>query len=121
MYRICKRFEFSASHALAHLGDSHPCSRTHGHNYRVDVEIEGEIDNKGMVLDYREFKPFGDELQATFDHRHLNEVMEDIVPTAENIARTIYLVAIKTLHPERGRVVSVRVSETDRTWAEYRP
>ncbi|HBU96439.1 6-pyruvoyl trahydropterin synthase family protein, partial [Thalassospira lucentensis] len=41
MFTITKQFAFSASHQLAGLDADHPCSRLHGHNYIVEVELKG--------------------------------------------------------------------------------
>ena len=55
MYRIAKRFGFSASHVLHGLGDDHPCSRMHGHNYEIEVIAEADdLDGRGFVVDFRE-------------------------------------------------------------------
>jgi len=62
--RIEKEVNFSAGHTIP----SHPkCSRMHGHNYRVIVVVEGEVDNKGMLVDFGEIK----NIVMTLDHRYL--------------------------------------------------
>lgn len=117
MYTITKQFSFSASHVLDHLPDGHPCSRLHGHNYVVELVIGGlELDESGFVRDYRDLAPFKAFVDEKLDHRHLNDVVDG--PTsAENLARFLYEFA-RNLWPE---VAAVRVSETPKTWAEYRP
>jgi 6-pyruvoyltetrahydropterin/6-carboxytetrahydropterin synthase len=119
---ISKRFEFSASHLLAGLGDDHPCSRLHGHNYRVEVVAAApDLDERGFVVDYHELSPLRDFLKATVDHRHLNDVVPG-QPSAERIAWWIYEWCKGNLpHEVARRLVAVRVSETPSTWAEYRP
>jgi len=114
MYRIAKQFTFAASHRLT-LGEGHPCSRLHGHNYTVEIVLTSEeLDSQGMVLDYGELAPFK-EVVGELDHQHLNDVLA-CEPTAENIARWLFDRAVE-LWP--GLVVAVRVSETSKTWAEY--
>jgi 6-pyruvoyltetrahydropterin/6-carboxytetrahydropterin synthase len=118
MYRIMKEFHFSASHQLKGLAENHPCARLHGHNYIVVVELAAEeLDATGFVRDYRDLGPFKDWLDETLDHRHLNDVLGDQGVTAERLARTFYAWCA-THWPE---TVAVRVSETPKTWAEYRP
>ena len=121
-FAVSKRFEFSASHLLAGLGDEHPCSRLHGHNYRVEVVAEApDLDDRGFVVDYHDFAPVADMLRTTLDHRHLNDVMPG-QPSAERLAWWIYEWCKSHLPGAvAGRLVAVRVSETPRTWAEYRP
>lgn len=119
MYRITKQFSFSASHRLAHLPQEHPCSRLHGHNYVVEVVLESrELNSEGFVRDYGELDPLKRFVDERLDHRHLEEVLpEGMVTSAENIARYLYDFAADRW-PE---VAAVRVSETPKTWAEYRP
>jgi 6-pyruvoyltetrahydropterin/6-carboxytetrahydropterin synthase len=121
-FAVSKRFEFSASHLLAGLGDDHPCSRLHGHNYRVEVVAEAsDLDDRGFVVDYHDFGPVAEMLRTTLDHRHLNDVVPG-QPSAECLAWWIYEWCKSHLPGEvAGRLVAVRVSETPRTWAEYRP
>ena len=120
MYRITKEFHFSASHVLEGLPEGHPCGRLHGHNYVVRVELEAEdLDATGFVLDFGELYVVKQWLDSAVDHRHLNDVWPEMNPTAENIARALHK-TIAALLPRRARVAAVRVSETPKTWAEYR-
>lgn len=116
MYQISKRFEFSASHQLNGLPDDHPCSRLHGHNYIVEMVLESDTLNAvGFVRDYRELAIVKDFIDKNLDHRHLNEVII-FQTSAENLAKFLYHQF--SIHiPE---LVAVRVSETPKTWAEYR-
>ena len=118
MFQISKRFSFSASHQLGHLPEGHPCARLHGHNYDVEVVIQSPcLDDRGFCqVDYRDLDSFKNYLDDALDHRHLNDVLE-VRTTAENLARHLFGKA-REVSPF---VVAVRVSETPRTWAEYRP
>lgn len=117
-YRITKEFHFSASHQLCRLPEEHPCARLHGHNYIVVVELSsGDLDEFGFVRDYRELSPLKPYIDECFDHRHLNNVLGHDSVTAECLARHFYDWC-KTRLPE---TTAVRVSETPKTWAEYRP
>lgn len=118
MYRISKEFHFSASHQLSHLPPDHQCARLHGHNYVVVVEMaQAELNENGFVRDYHELVPLKRYIDDTFDHRHLNEVLHDDRATAERLARHFYDWCLARW-PE---TTSVKVSETPKTWAEYRP
>jgi 6-pyruvoyltetrahydropterin/6-carboxytetrahydropterin synthase len=120
MYRISKEFQFSASHRLAHLPEDHQCARLHGHNYVVVLELSGfqeDLTEAGFVRDYGDLGDFKKWIDAELDHRHLNEVVPDRNPSAENLAHWIY-----SCWSERfAEISAVRVSETPKTWAEYRP
>ncbi|UWQ11836.1 6-carboxytetrahydropterin synthase QueD [Aliiroseovarius crassostreae] len=117
MYRISKEFHFSASHQLDHLPADHQCARLHGHNYIVVVELaSAELNADGFVRDYHELGPLKCYIDDRFDHRHLNDVL-DGPSTAENMARHFFDWC-KARWPETS---SVKVSETPKTWAEFRP
>lgn len=119
MFTITKRFEFSASHVLAGLPEDHPCARLHGHNYAVEVELaSSKLNDVGFVFDYRALAPFKTLLDDELDHRHLNDVIPG-QPSAELLAMWLYQEACHLL--PGAPVVAVRVSETPKTWAEYRP
>jgi 6-pyruvoyltetrahydropterin/6-carboxytetrahydropterin synthase len=116
MYTITKRFDFSASHQLSGLPDGHQCARLHGHNYIVEVELQSDtLNDTGFVVDYGELKPLKEYIDGTLDHRHLNDVLP-FQTSAENMARHLYQWS-KAIWPQ---VSAVRVSETPKTWAEYR-
>ena len=118
MYKITKEFHFSASHQLKGLPEDHPCARMHGHNYIVEVELSAvELDAVGFVLDYRELAPLKVWIDETLDHRHLNDVFGHDMVTSERLAKEVYDWA----KARWDAVSAVRVSETPKTWAEYRP
>lgn len=118
MFRITKQFHFSASHQLTALPDDHPCARLHGHNYIVEVELAAaELDENGFVRDYRDLSAFKHYVDEGFDHRHLNEVLGHDMVTAERLARHFF----EWCRERFPQTSCVRVSETPKTWAEYRP
>jgi 6-pyruvoyltetrahydropterin/6-carboxytetrahydropterin synthase len=119
MLTITKEFHFSASHVLEGLPRWHPCSRLHGHNYAVVLELSAPDDRlvpPGFVRDYNDLDTFKQWMDKTLDHRHLNDVME-VQPTSEALARWVYDHWIE----EFPELAAVKVYETPRTSAEYRP
>jgi 6-pyruvoyltetrahydropterin/6-carboxytetrahydropterin synthase len=117
VYTIAKRFSFSASHVIGGLPASHPCARLHGHNYEVEVLLQSAaLDAAGFVRDFRELAALRDFIDATLDHRHLNDVLGHDRTTTEVLSQWLYDWC-RARWPE---VVAVRVSETPTTWAEYR-
>jgi len=115
MFTIRKEFAFSASHVLANLPEDHPCSRVHGHNYIVTVELKDKkLNDAGFVCDYRALEPIKKYIDETLDHRHLNEVLPG-QPSAELIAKTIYW----KFKPMFKQLCAVEVSETPKTKARY--
>ncbi len=118
MYRIAKEFHFSASHQLKGLPDNHQCARMHGHNYVVVVELASEnLNSHGFVRDYLELKPLKDYIDDELDHHHLNDVLGDSQVTAELMAKHFY----DWCKARWAETSAVWVSETPKTWAEYRP
>lgn len=116
MFVIKKEFSFSASHYLEGLPAEHPCSRLHGHNYKVIVELSAEkLDATGFVCDYRELDEIKQFLDREIDHRHLNDVLP-FNPTAENIARHFFAY----FKLKFSQVSAVTVKETEKTSATYK-
>lgn len=117
MFKIRKEFHFSASHVLNGLPETHPCSRLHGHNYVITVELQSKTLNEvGFVVDYRALDDIKQFIDGTLDHRHLNDMVL-YNPTAENMAKDFYEF-FHTLHPE---VCAVEVCETPKTSARFEP
>ncbi len=133
---ISKKVEFSASHICRSPQLSEEENRriygaaanpqSHGHNYIVDVAIEGEPDPvTGMILDLKRLKDLLEErVLSVYDHRLLNRevaAFENKVPTVENIAVDIWSRIEKDIDATgRARLYSVRVQETDDLAVEYR-
>ncbi|MGH8901673.1 MAG: 6-pyruvoyl trahydropterin synthase family protein [Egibacteraceae bacterium] len=122
MYSISKRFAFCASHTLDRLPAGHPCARLHGHNYEVELVLASpELDDAGFVVDYRRLDQFRGYLDSCLDHRHLNDVI-GAQPSAEGLARWLFDWCTQNLEASIAScLVAVRVSETPKMWAEYRP
>lgn len=117
-YRIWKSFSFSAAHQLTGLPPDHQCARMHGHNYAVEVELGSEdLNGIGFVRDFGELGSFKKWIDAFLDHRVLNDVIPEMNPTAENLAKYLY----ERVGVEFPEVCAVRVQETPTSIAEYRP
>ncbi|MGE5647879.1 MAG: 6-carboxytetrahydropterin synthase [Acidobacteriota bacterium] len=131
---ITRRMEFSASHVCRNpkLSDEEnralygPASnpRGHGHNYAVEITLEGQPDaTTGMVFDLKQLKDvITREVVDPMDHRFLNlEVppFDRIVPTTENIAIEIWRRLERPLNAKGARLHGVRVYETEDLYVEY--
>lgn len=119
MFELRKEFRFEAAHSLPQVPPTHPCSRVHGHSYRVQLILRSEgLDHRGFAgVDYAELDAFGNYIDACFDHRYLNDVVGAENTTAERLARHFFDWA----KPQWGQLVAVRVYETAKTMVEYRP
>jgi len=112
-----KTFQFEAAHLLPRLPEAHKCRRLHGHSFKAEIVVSGELDPRlGWVMDYADisaaFKPLWEQL----DHRYLNEVDGLENPTSENIAIWIW-VRLKPVLPLLSQVV---VAETCTAQCVYR-
>lgn len=131
---ITRRIEFSASHVCANpalpdeenrrlFGDAaNPYG--HGHNYVVEVTLEGDPDPvSGMVLDLKELKSIlNAQVVSSFDHRFLNKEVppfDRTIPTVENIAIEIWKRIEPSLSRPPARLHSVRVYETPDLYVDY--
>ena len=89
MITVAKDFNFEAAHSLPHLPEWHKCRRLHGHSYQFRVEVDGEIDERGFVIDYAEISEAVNPIVKRLDHFNLNEIF-DFHTTAENLAVWLY-------------------------------
>jgi 6-pyruvoyltetrahydropterin/6-carboxytetrahydropterin synthase len=127
--KVGRRESFSAAHQLydPNLSDEDnlrlfgKCVSLHGHNYVLEVVVEGEIDEAtGYVLDLKSLADIiSSQVIRDVDHCNLNADvpwLKGRIPTTENLASAIW----ERLLPElpAGLLRSVRVWETDKNWAE---
>ena len=129
---VTRRVHFNAAHRLhnpampeawnrATFG---PCNNPnyHGHNYELDVSVEGEISPEtGYVMDLTELKQLVEELVLSrLDHRNLNVDVPwfaERIPTAENIAVVIWRELRAALPPDL--TLRIRLWETPRNYVDY--
>ncbi|MHC4976952.1 MAG: 6-carboxytetrahydropterin synthase QueD [Planctomycetota bacterium] len=89
--RLSKSFTFEAAHLLPTFPEGHKCRRLHGHSFRVDVIVAGEVDPAmGYLVDYGEIKRAFAPLEEALDHRYLNDIEGLENPTSEMIAAWIW-------------------------------
>ncbi len=114
--RITQAFNFEAAHRLPNVPATHKCFRMHGHSYRVELVLDGDVDPfTGFVADFFDVEAAFAPLLKQLDHFCLNEVEGLENPTAEHIAIWIWQRAKPLLEP----LALVRVFETPLSWAEY--
>jgi 6-pyruvoyltetrahydropterin/6-carboxytetrahydropterin synthase len=105
--RISKTFTFEAAHHLPNVPAGHQCGRVHGHTYRVEVVLEGDIDPRmGWVVDYGRVSDAWRSTGGLLDHTNLNDHMYN--PTAELLADDL----LHWMHAAISEVVAVTVHET---------
>jgi 6-pyruvoyltetrahydropterin/6-carboxytetrahydropterin synthase len=108
MMFIFKSFEFEAAHFLPNVPKGHKCGNLHGHTYRVELCLQGEIDQvSGWFIDFTDVSDVCKGLHRDLDHRCLNDVLPN--PTSENLAIWIWN---KVVDKFDGKLYSISVSET---------
>jgi 6-pyruvoyltetrahydropterin/6-carboxytetrahydropterin synthase len=131
---LTRKAEFSASHVCANSAWSDEKNHAvygananpngHGHNYVLEVTIEGEPDSvTGMVFDLRELKAIlNEEVVEPMDHRFLNrEVLpfDRVVPTTENVAIEIWRRLAARIGRDGVKLHNVRLYETGDMFVDY--
>jgi 6-pyruvoyl tetrahydropterin synthase/QueD family protein len=115
--RLSKSFHFEAAHDLPTFPLEHKCHRLHGHSFKFDVIVEGEVDPaKGYLVDYGEIKRVVDPIVKQLDHYYLNEVEGLSNPTSENLAGWLW----DRLKPLLPLLACITVHETCTSSCEFR-
>ncbi len=112
--------DFAASHALRNYEGA--CQRLHGHNWKVEVEVEAtKLDDVGMGIDFKVIKNATKDVLEKLDHYHLNEIppFDEINPTAENIAAYIFRHLAEKINQPHISVNAITVWETERACVRY--
>lgn len=133
--KIAKDFYWEMSHRLPfHQG---PCRNIHGHSYKIRVEIEGELDDNGMVLDYYDLKQIVLPIIENLDHSFVVDKNDNLMinflkqnnfkyyiteqtTTAENLVKHFFdllKIQIKTKFPHIKKLM-LRLYETENVYAE---
>lgn len=112
---VGKRFHFDAAHFLpAHEGK---CHNWHGHSYTLDVEVEGNVQENGMVMDLFELKKMVEEIIINFyDHKDLNHYITN--PTCENII-DVFKLKLTDFLPVGVKLYSLILQEGFGGWAKW--
>lgn len=131
---ITRRAEFSASHRCYNpnlteqqnrdLYGERASSHGHGHNYILEVTLDGEPDPvTGMVVDLKVLKDIINDLVVEpMDHRHLNyEVppFDRMIPTLENLTQEVWRRLRAGLSFDNARLHNIRLYETPDLYVDY--
>jgi 6-pyruvoyltetrahydropterin/6-carboxytetrahydropterin synthase len=130
--RVCRRATFNAAHRLFRKDWSDEKNNSvfgkcnnpnfHGHNYVLEVWIEGAIDTEtGYVIDLKIVKDLiKNEITDRFDHKNLNLDCNEFLnlnPTAENIAVVCWNLLRTELDTKYE--LSIKLWETENNLVEY--
>ena len=131
--KIAKEFHWEMGHRLPeHFGK---CKNIHGHSYKMIVEIEGDVLESGMVMDYYNLKKIVNPIIEEVDHAFMvykddtqiikfleemnsKKIIVDFQSTVENIC-TYFLNKIKgAIIDKNVSKLKVRIYETHDDYAE---
>ena len=106
--KIFKDFTFEAAHRLTLVPESHKCFKLHGHSFKVQICVEGPVNNQGWVIDFGEVKNICGPIINELDHSYLNELPGLETPTSENISIWLW----QKIKPTLPLLSSIEVKET---------
>lgn len=131
--KIAKEFKWEMGHRLPeHFGQ---CKNIHGHSYKMRIELEGEPDSSGMVMDYYILEKIVNPLVEKLDHAFLvykedkevisfleklnsKKVVVNFQSTVENLVTYFLEKLRRSEFPANVKSVKVRVHETSEDYAE---
>jgi 6-pyruvoyltetrahydropterin/6-carboxytetrahydropterin synthase len=131
--KVTRRVHFCAAHRLGrddwseaeNLRVFGSCANPnwHGHNYELDITVEGEIDaHTGFVYDLKALREVVEErVVDEVDHRNLNldvAWLEGVNPTTENLVVAMWR-RLEDAVPAGVRLVRLVLWETPRNYVEY--
>ena len=122
MFQVSVEETFSAGHALR--GYKGKCENVHGHNYRVQITLEGpQLDDIGLLVDFTRVKQVIREVIKRLDHQFINDLepFTSVNPSAENMAKYFFEEVSNQLKdlPPGTLVKDVVIWETDTAYAKY--
>ncbi len=121
LWRLTVRGEFASAHALRHYQGK--CEALHGHNYSVEMTVEGETltPDTELVVDFSILKKELRAELALIDHVNLNELppFDEVNPSSENLARFLYRRMKTRLTGMPVHLYSLTVGETAIQSATY--
>lgn len=106
---IFRIFTLEAAHRLPNVPPGHKCARLHGHSFRVEVHVDGPVDERtGWVMDFADLRQAFQPTFDALDHQYLNEIPGLENPTSENLARWIW----ERLRPVLPQLSKIVIHET---------
>ena len=120
MYDVTVKTGFSAAHQLRLYDGKY--ENLHGHNWTAQVTVEAdELNPIGVGIDFVELKKVVEGTLSRLDYQNINEIspFDKENPSAENIARWLFLELKTQIDTESTRVKRVEVCEMEGCGASY--
>lgn len=114
---LTKDFEFAAAQSLPNFPEGHKCRRLHGHTFKVEVSVTGEVDEStGLFYDHARISEAMKPIIEELDHSYLNEIAGLENPTIELTCRWLW----KRLEGQLPGLSEITLHETERARCSYR-
>lgn len=120
MFELKVTTRFAAAHQLTMVGEK--CENLHGHNWHVEVYVQGEkLDKGGVLMDFGILKQELKEVINTLDHRFLNELemFREVPASSEHIAMYIAKALQSRITVDGVRLSRVSAWESENSCATY--
>lgn len=115
--RLTKDYTFESAHTLPHVPEGHKCARMHGHSFKVEISVEGDVDpNKGWLMDHSDISRVMEPIVEELDHAYLNDIPGLENPTFEVLAGWIW----ERLKPTLPGLAEIVIHETPTARCSYR-
>ena len=116
---IGKTFYFDAAHQLPDEKCYGKCSNLHGHTYQLIVEIEGDVNKEGWVMNFKDLKNIIQERVINIlDHSLINKVIN--IPTAENMVLWIKEQIEESIKKHNCKISMLKLYETPTSYAKIK-
>jgi len=116
MFELKQHFQIESARFLPHLPKDHPCSKMHGHSFKIVLTLVGDLDPKiGWVVDYHEITKIMKPILDQLDHKVLNEVSGLENPTSELLSKWLY----EKIRVSLPQLRCISVMETPSTECRY--
>ena len=114
---LVREYRFEAAHRLPRVPPAHKCFRLHGHSFRFEVTIEGEVDETtGFLVDFGDIDKLVQPIVERLDHNYLNEVEGLENPTSEVLSAWLW----RRIQPMLPTLTAITVAETCDARCTYR-
>ena len=136
MVKISKKFKWEMGHRL--MNHKGLCANPHGHSYQMQVILEGNINNDGMLMDYNDLEVIVNDVIKDFNHSFVvnsnDTIMKDFLkvnnfkhivleyePTSENLCNVFANLIRKKLYQFTNiEKLTIRLYETKSVYAEIK-
>lgn len=115
--RLTKDFRFESAQFLPSVPADHKCGKMHGHSFKVEISVEGEVNPKtGWIYDHAVISQAMTPIVDQLDHAVLNEVPGLENPTIELMAAWLW----DRLAPQLPDLAEIVIHETPSARCSYR-